>query len=129
MSDWELETIRRKKLLQLKKSLEKRSDLESEKAGKPSDREVLSAYLADRAWEVLNAAKIQYPEAGSWMEATLAKLIREGKIKTKISGEELYSIFLRLGVKVRLPTRIKVLEHGEIKSLEQKIKEETSENY
>ena len=56
----------------------------------------------------------------------LVKLIIEGKIRNKISGEELYGLFRRLGIRVRLKTRIKILEHGELKSLEDKIREQTS---
>jgi DNA-binding TFAR19-related protein (PDSD5 family) len=121
MSDLELEMIRYKKLLELKKRLERKTDTEKIEEGNP--REVLNRFFVDRAWEVFDAAKAQYPEAAEYIEKMLAKLILEGKIKEKISGEDLYGLFLRLGFKVRLPTRISIVEHGKVKSLEEKIKE------
>ncbi len=87
----------------------------------------MNRFFVDRAWEVLNAAKAQYPQAAEYVEKTLVKLISEGKLRTQISGEELYGLFLRLGYRVRLQTKISVLEHGKVKSLEDKIKEETSQ--
>jgi DNA-binding TFAR19-related protein (PDSD5 family) len=124
MSDLELEALKRKKLLELKKSLRKKDEALAKKPEDEKDpKKFLDRFLIGRALEVLDAAKAQYPEAGTYIEETLVKLIREGKIREKITGEELYSVFLRLGLRIRLPTRIRVLEHGEIKSLEEKIKE------
>jgi DNA-binding TFAR19-related protein (PDSD5 family) len=126
MSDLELEIIRYKKLLELKKRLEKRTEDETKKTKEVNPHEILDKFFVDRAWEVFNAAKAQYPEVADYVEKVLVKLILEGKIKEKITGEDLYGLFLRLGFKVRLQTRINILEHGRIKSLEEKIREETS---
>ncbi|MEM1581943.1 MAG: DNA-binding protein [Candidatus Bathyarchaeia archaeon] len=126
MADLELEMIRYKKLLELKKRLEKKPESETEKPKETSPQEVLDKFFADRAWEVFNAAKAQYPEVAEYVEKTLVKLISEGKIREKITGEDLYGLFLRLGFKVKLQTRINILEHGRIKSLEEKIREENS---
>jgi DNA-binding TFAR19-related protein (PDSD5 family) len=127
MSDKELDIIRRKRLQELKKHLEIKAEAEVKDQKVENTQVVLNRFFIDRAWEVLNAAKVQYPQAAEYVENTLAKLIREGKIKTQISGEELYGLFLRLGFRVRLQTKITVLEHGKVKSLEDKIKEETSQ--
>jgi programmed cell death protein 5 len=127
MSDRELEALRRKKLLELRRTLEKKMETETEKGQEASPKDVLNKFFIERAWEVLNAAKVQYPQVAGQIENTLVKLITEGKIKGKISGEELYGVFLRLGLRVQLQTRIQVLEHGKVKSLEEKIKEETSQ--
>ena len=126
MSDLELEMIRYKKLLKLRKQLEKRVKAEEEKTRKVNPKEVLDRFFVGRAWEVLNAAKAQYPEAARYVERLLVKLILDGKIREKITGEQLYGLFLRLGFRIRLKTRIYVLEHGKAKRLEEKIKEETS---
>ncbi|MBS7640687.1 MAG: DNA-binding protein [Candidatus Bathyarchaeia archaeon] len=126
MSDLELEIIRYKKLMELKKQVEKKR-AESEKPKEINPREILSKFFVDRAWEVFEAAKYQYPEVADYVERVLVKLISEGRIKEKISGEELYGLFLRLGARVRLPTRINIIEDGKVKSLEQKIKESISE--
>ena len=125
MSDRELEAIRQKKLMKLKRLLQEREKGKSEEKSE-DPRRILNQFFVGRAWEVLNAAKAQYPEVGRYIENTLVKLIMEGKIKSKISGEELYWLFRRLGIRVRLKTRIRILEHGKLKSLEEKIREQTS---
>ncbi len=127
MSDTELEAIRRKRLQELKRQFGKRAEpeLEGEKAESP--QQILNRLFVDRAWEVFNEAKVQYPQAAEYVENTLVKLITAGKLRTQISGEELYGLFLRLGYRVRLQTKISVLEHGKAKSLEDKIKEETTQ--
>ncbi|MCW4021222.1 MAG: hypothetical protein NWF14_08355 [Candidatus Bathyarchaeota archaeon] len=127
MSDGELEALRRKKLRELRRSLETKAETEGEEDKPESPTKILNKYFVGRAWEVLNTAKVQYPQAARHIEGTLVRLIVEGKINNKISGEELYSLFRRLGLRVRLQTRIQVLEHGKVKSLEDKIKEETSQ--
>jgi DNA-binding TFAR19-related protein (PDSD5 family) len=127
MSDRELDVIRRKRLRELRRNLERKTETEIKEEKVESPQEVLNRYFIERAWEVFDAANAQYPQAAKYVENILVKLIREEKIKTQISGEELYGLFLRLGFRVRLQTRITVLEHGKVKSLEDKIKEETSE--
>ncbi|MEM2868222.1 MAG: DNA-binding protein [Candidatus Bathyarchaeia archaeon] len=125
MSDLELEMIRYRKMMELKRQIEERK-MKSEKSKEVNPREVLDKFFVDRAWEVFNAAKYQYPEAADYVEKILVKLILEGKIRDKISGEDLYGLFLRLGYRVRLQTRINIIEDGKVKSLEQKIREEIS---
>jgi len=125
MSDLELEMIRYKKLLELKKRLERKTEDEAKKTKEVNPHEVLDKFFVDRAWEVFNAAKAQYPEVAEYVEKALVKLILEGKMREKITGEDLYGLFLHLGFKVRLQTRINILEHGKIKSLEEKIREES----
>jgi len=127
MSDTELDAIRRRRLQELKKQFGKRAETEPKDEKLDSPQAVLNRLFIDRAWEVFNAAKDQYPQAAKYVENTLVKLITEGKLRTQISGEELYGLFLRLGYRVRLQTKISVLEHGKVKSLEDKIKEETTQ--
>jgi len=127
MSDKELDVIRRKRLQELKRHLKIKAETEVKDQKVESTQVILNRFFINRAWEVLNAAKVQYPQAAEHIENTLVKLIREGKIKTQISGEELYGLFRRLGFRIRLQTKITVLEHGKVKSLEDKIKEETSQ--
>jgi len=127
MSDVELEALRRRKLQELKRQLEKKPIAVAEKPQEVDPKEVLNRFFFNRAWEVLNAAKAQYPQVAAHVEKTLVKLIAEGKIRSHISGGELYGLFLRLGFRVRLQTHIRVLEHGKVKSLEEKMREETAE--
>jgi len=124
MSDLDLEMIRYRKLMELRRRLMEKA--ETKKPKEISPHEVLDRVFVDRAWEVFNAAKAQYPEIAQYVEGVLVKLILEGKIKEKITGEELYGLFLRLGYKIRLQTHINILEDGKIKSLEEKIREEKS---
>jgi len=127
VSDRELEALRQKKLMELKRLLQKREKEKEKGEEKREDpRKILDPFFIGRAWEVLNAAKAQYPQVARYVENTLVRLIMEGKIRNKISGEELYGLFRRLGIRVRLKTRIKILEHGKLKSLEDKIKEQSS---
>jgi DNA-binding TFAR19-related protein (PDSD5 family) len=127
MSDRELEVIRRKRLQELKRQFGKKTETETKDEKAETPQAILNRFFVNRAWEVFNAAKAQYPQAAEYVEKTLVKLISEGKLRTQISGEELYGLFLRLGYRVRLQTKISVLEHGKVKSLEDKIKEETSQ--
>jgi len=126
MSDRELESLRRKKLLELKRHLEKKTETEVKEEQAVNKQEILNRFFVDRAWEVLNAAKAQYPQAAEHVENTLVNLIKAGKLKTQISGGDLYGLFRRLGLRVHLQTKITVLEHGKVKSLEEKLKEEAS---
>ncbi|KYH42502.1 MAG: hypothetical protein AYL33_002320 [Candidatus Bathyarchaeota archaeon B63] len=125
MSDRELEALRQKKLMELKRLIQKREKEKTEEK-RVDAQQILDRFLVGRAWEVLNAARAQYPQAARYVENALVKLITEGRIRKRISGEELYGLFRRLGVRVRLKTRIKILEHGKLKSLEEKIREQTS---
>jgi programmed cell death protein 5 len=125
VSDRELEALRQKKLMELKKLLQ-RKEKEKTEEKRVDPQQILNQFFIGRAWEVLNAAKAQYPQVARYVENVLVRLIMEGKIRNKISGEELYGLFRRLGVRVRLRTRIKILEHGKLKSLEEKIREQTS---
>lgn len=111
--------------MELKKLLQ-RKEKEKTEEKRVDPQQILNQFFIGRAWEVLNAAKAQYPQVARYVENVLVRLIMEGKIRNKISGEELYGLFRRLGVRVRLRTRIKILEHGKLKSLEEKIREQTS---
>ncbi|MGC8848855.1 MAG: DNA-binding protein [Candidatus Bathyarchaeia archaeon] len=122
--DLELERLRRRKLAELKRRLTSEVD---EEAGKPPIGEVsvddaLKGVLVGRAWEVLAAAEAQYPRAAPEVKRILALLVMEGRVKGPISGEELMWFFRRLGLRVRLETRIRFLERGELKSLAEKLR-------
>jgi DNA-binding TFAR19-related protein (PDSD5 family) len=120
MTDTELDRLRKRKLLQMQKRFLKK--------GKTISKEeetwtLLNQVFIDRAWEVFKAAKLQYPEEMKRIEDVLVQLISERKIREKISGEELYSFFHQLGLRVELKTHIRFMEHGKLKSLEEKMKE------
>ena len=122
MAEGELESLRRRKLLEMRRRLlAQKPRAEGEK---PDTQKVLDRFLVGRAWEVLEAARLQYPEAARRVEEALIQLISAGRIRERITGEELYGLFQSLGLRVRLKTRIQVLEHGTLRSLAEKMREE-----
>ena len=122
MADAELDRLRKRKRVQMQKRFQTRKN-----EGKAISREeasaVLNQVLIGRALEVFEAAKVQYPEEMKRIEEVLVQLISEGKVGERISGEELYSFFHQLGLRVELKTRIQFMEHGKLRSLAEKMKE------
>jgi len=118
MSDDELETLKRKRLLELQRRMASRQEKQ-----KPIDsNKVLDRVFRGRAWEVFNEAKSQYPSEMAQIEPTLLSLISEGKL-TEIDGEQLFALLRNIGLDVRLNTEIKVVSHGKTQSLSEKFKE------
>jgi hypothetical protein len=58
------------------------------------------------------------------VEKLIVDAIKQGKLKDAIDGGSLMGFFRQIGIPVRLETRIRISEHGELKTLEQKRKEE-----
>jgi DNA-binding TFAR19-related protein (PDSD5 family) len=121
MEDKELDSLMRKKLLEMQRRLE--AQRRREKGIDPE--EALNRFLVGRAWEVLYAARQQFPQITKHIEKALVDAILAEKIRKKITGEELNGLFRSLGLRVKLKTQIRVLEHGELKSLEEKLREDT----
>ena len=119
--DAELERLKRRRMQEMQRRLEREKEKPSTQK-KPDPREVLKTILVGRAWEVLDAAAAQYPEPTRMLEAELAKLVRDGKLKGPITAEQLLWLFRSLGMDVRLETKIQVYESGELKSLADKFR-------
>ncbi|HID17864.1 TPA: hypothetical protein EYP26_06200 [Candidatus Bathyarchaeota archaeon] len=121
--DLTLEIIRRKKLMELQKRLAAKK-LQKEVEGKSALNvdALLNKVFIGRAWEVFRAAQAQYPNLTRKIGEWLARLINEGGLKGPITGEQLLWFFRKLGLNVRLETRIRILESGELKSLAEKLK-------
>jgi DNA-binding TFAR19-related protein (PDSD5 family) len=118
-----LELLKRRKLIELSRMASSKETKLIESASKiENPREVLAKILVDRGLEVLEAAESQYPEITREIEKLIVQLILSGKLRESITGEQLYWLFHRLGINVRLKTRIRILEHGELKTIEEKIK-------
>lgn len=114
--DPELEIIKAKKLLKMKKKI-------SEEKPKPkTDRELLVEYLVDRGTEVLSTAEAQYPKETAIIVAKIAELIKNGELQSRISGGELLALFRSIGLRVRMNTKISVEEHGKLVSLSDRLK-------
>jgi len=123
MADTELELLRRRKLLEMQKRLAQKTKKETEKGETVDAKRVLDQIFTGRAWEVFNAARDQYPQVTERVEEALVRLVLEGRMREKISGEELFAFFRQLGLRVRLETHIRVMEHGKLKTLAEKMKE------
>jgi len=124
--DEELERLKRQRLLEFQRRMQKREHKQqkpNEEARKPSPREILNNYFGDRAWEVYDAAWSQFPQVMPKIEKLLTDAITAGKVKQRIDGESLYHFFREIGLPVHLQTTIRFKEHGELKTLEQKIRE------
>ncbi len=80
--------------------------------------------FGDRAWEVFNAAAYQYPKVIGQVEKILVDGIKEGKITDTIDGAILMGFFRQVGLPVRLNTQIRISDKGELKTLEQKMKDD-----
>jgi programmed cell death protein 5 len=123
--DEELERIKRRRMLELQRRMlrEENAEEEPEKPTEPTPREILNNMFSGRAWEVYETAKIQYPTVMPQVEQALVEGIRSGKIKDRIDGENLFVFLRQLGLNVRLNTSIRYKEHGELKTIGQRIKE------
>jgi DNA-binding TFAR19-related protein (PDSD5 family) len=124
MNDAELEAIRRNKLRELQRRLAPKPR-KAELGGVDqinADR-VLDTIFRGRAWEIFNIARSQYPDIMSKLTPILTKLALSGKLK-EVTGEQLYLFLRKLGVRVSLDTKIRFTEHGKLKSLSDKIKED-----
>jgi DNA-binding TFAR19-related protein (PDSD5 family) len=118
MSDNELEALKRKRLIELKR----RISIRQEKQEPIDVHKILARVFRGRAWEVFNKANSQYPNEMAKIEQTLVSLVSEGKL-TEIDGEQLFELLRNVGLDVRLNTAIKVISHGKTQSLSERFKE------
>lgn len=122
--DDELERLKKRKLLELQRRLmEEKRYAEAAEPEERSPREVLDRYFVGRAWEVFNAASAQFPNVMTKIEEALVRAIEEGRVKQRIDGESLFYFLKQLGLPVRLHTTIMYKEHGELKTIEQRMRE------
>ncbi|MCJ7770210.1 hypothetical protein MUP37_01390 [Candidatus Bathyarchaeota archaeon] len=127
--DNELDLLKRRRMQELRrKSLEQQSKSREEETKKPieiKDSEtILRENFIDRADEVWEAAKSQYPQVSEQVGKAIIQATQSGKLKERITGEQLLWLFERIGIHVRLQTHIRIVESGETKSIAQKLKED-----
>jgi len=120
--DAELERLKFRRMQEMQRRLLEQEKKKEPDQKQPRPREVLKTILVGRAWEVLDAAAAQYPEPTRMLEAELAKLVRDGKLKGPVTAEQLLWLFRSLSLDVRLDTKIQVYESGELKSLADKFR-------
>jgi DNA-binding TFAR19-related protein (PDSD5 family) len=128
--DPDIDIINARKLRELR---EKAAAMERAKANQEqqqrqqqpkSSREIVSAYLYDRADEVLDLAYGQYPAQTEAIVTRIAKLISAGEITSRISGGELLMLFRSVGLNIRVNTTIKVEDNGKFVSFSEKLKKQ-----
>jgi len=91
-----------------------------------SPRDAVRKILAGRGAEVMETARRYYPAEIERLESSIAALVAEGRLKGPISGEELYSFLRRLGLAFSMDVKIRIKEHGELKSIEEKLRKSSS---
>jgi len=114
-----LQAIKRGKLRELKRRLAAKQ----KKTEKISADNILDKIFKGRAWEVFNSASYQFPDVMGKVKDALVNLALSGKLQ-EVTGEQLYLFLRNLGLRVRLDTRIRYTDHGQFKSLAEKIKED-----
>lgn len=126
--DEELELWRRRKLLEMRRRLLLKQTKEEKKEERErtieDPKETLKRVFVGRAWEIWRAAERQYPRVTEELAAILARLVKSGGLRGSVSGEQLYWLFERLGLRVRLETKIRILESGELKTIAEKLRGE-----
>ena len=125
MSDRALEALKRKRLRQLRKklSLEESIKTKEKETEKLDSKQILNRVFSGRAWEVFHAAHSQFPQVMDKITVALVKLVSSGRV-TMINGKQLYVFLRKLGLRVRLNTKITFTDHGKLKSLAEKLKED-----
>ena len=124
--DDELEKLKRRRMIELQRRLhrsESKPEAEPEKPKEPTREETLGRFLVGRAWEVLGAARAQYPKVMPQVEEALVEAFKAGNIKESIDGGMLLQFLRQVGLPVRVQTSIRYKDHGELKTIGQRIKE------
>lgn len=123
--DEELERLKRRKMMELRRKIiqDSAEAIEIKPQKEPSPKEILNSRFKGRAWEVYRAAESQYPKIIPQIEGALVDGIKQGKIKDMIDGESLFVFLRQLGLPVRLNTKIRYKDHGELKTIGQHLKE------
>ena len=119
--DSELEKLKRERLAEMQRRMTAKQQAEAPPA-KLEPRQILERVFVGRAWEVYHAARAQYPGIADQIFQELAELVQSGKLRGKITGEQLFGLLHQIGLDVRLDTKIQVLEHGELKPIADKFR-------
>ena len=116
--DAELKLLEQRKMLAMRKRLGAKAEAPM---AEKSEREVVEGVLYDRGSEVLETAYSVFPRETGRLVGELAALVKSGRLKEKVSGGELYSIFRRVGLRFRLKTSIRVQDKGKLVELSEKL--------
>ena len=131
-NDSHLDLLKRKRLLEMRRHLLEQQAREKAKVKQGTSKEqeepvdpetILKNIFIGRGWEVWEAARRQYPKTSEEVGKAIVTAHQSGRLREKISGEQLFWLFQRIGLRIRLETHIRILESGEVKSIAQKLKE------
>ncbi|MDD3620968.1 MAG: DNA-binding protein [Methanofollis sp.] len=102
MGDDELSEIRRRKLEQLQQqAMSQQEDLERQKRAESEMQLALMQILEPEARERLNTIKLAKPEFARAIEQQLVMLAQSGRIRQKISDEQLKALLVQVAPKKR----------------------------
>jgi len=122
----DLDLQRQKRALELRrKMLQSQEKPAAAQPPKPPESacDIVRKILAGRGAEVMETARRYYPAEIERLESSIAALVAEGRLKGPISGEELYAFLKRLGLAFSMDVKIRIKEHGELKSIEEKLRQ------
>jgi DNA-binding TFAR19-related protein (PDSD5 family) len=128
--DPDIDIINARKLRVLREkaaAMEKAKVNEQQQQQPKSSREIVSAYLYDRADQVLDLAYGQYPSQTEAIVTRIARLILTGEMTSRISGGELLALFRAVGLNIRVNTTIKVEDKGKLISFSEKLKQQKND--
>jgi DNA-binding TFAR19-related protein (PDSD5 family) len=128
--DPDIDIINARKLRELREkaaAMEKAKVNQQQQQQPKSSREIVSAYLYDRADQVLDLAYGQYPSQTEAIITRIARLILAGEITSRISGGELLALFRAVGLNIRVNTTIKVEDKGKLISFSEKLKQQKND--
>ncbi len=129
--DSEIERLRRKRLLEMQRSaiavkpkpVEAKQPQEAVAKKEEDSKAFLGKIFDESAWKVWEAAVQQRPvEAGEVVKAFRA-LYDAGRLRERVTGAHIYWLFRQLGLPLRLETKIRILESGELKTIADKLRE------
>jgi DNA-binding TFAR19-related protein (PDSD5 family) len=121
-NDEEIEFLKRKKFIEMQKRILAKHK-EKEVSSDIDPLKALSKIFTQKAWEVFNSAKQQYPGIVDRIAKDLAQLVLKKEITEPITGEQLLWLFRSLGLNVKMEIKIKFLENGKLKSIAEKLHE------
>lgn len=116
--DPDLKLLEHRKMEAMRRRLKAASPPEKKEM---SNKELLKSMLYDRGDEVLEAAYQFYPKETEGIVGELAGMVRDGRLRDKVSGGELLSVFRQVGLRFRLETSIKVEDKGKLVNLSEKL--------
>lgn len=121
----EIDLLRQKRALELRRKmlLSQEKPAAIVKLVKTDPTETVRKILTGRGVEVLETARRYFPNEVREVERNLAELIESGRLKGPVSGEQFYAFLKRIGLPFNMDVKIRIKEHGELKSLEEKFRQ------